>query len=603
MLSDMTAALERKMKELPDAPGVYQFLDSRQRVIYVGKAKSLRKRVGSYFTTRTDSSERLTRLVAEIRDVDWLLTANEIEALVLENSLIKKNKPRYNVNLRDDKNFLHVRITTSDPFPGVELVRRPKRDDDAYFGPFVPASAARKTVRLLAQHFGIRSCRGPIETKDHRGCLYWHIDQCLAPCAGFVTREEYGGAVKDALSFLRGNDKELRGRLEEKMRAASGAEEYERAAHYRDLLAMLSRGRERQIAATTGLEEQDAWGLHREGARAFLVVAFVRDGVVRGRREFALPDVGDVETTSLLGDAVRLFYHDAGFVPIEILLPEAVDQDELTTEWLRSLAGRAVKLFVPQRGEKVERLDWARENARQGFELRFARGEAARESVAELADALEFPGSPERIECFDISNVQGSDIVASMVVFIGGEPARREYRKFKVRSVIGAPDDFKSMREVVARRYRRLLSEDRDLPDLVVVDGGKGQLSAAAEALAELELDDLPLISLAKREELIYKRGEDEPIRLDRSHPGLQLIQRLRDEAHRFAVNFHRQQRRERTISSALDAVPGVGPARRRLLLREFGSVDGVKAAPDARLIDVVGERVARSIRLALGSG
>jgi excinuclease ABC subunit C len=260
-----------------------------------------------------------------------------------------------------------------------------------------------------------------------------------------------------------------------------------------------------------------------------------------------------------------------------------------------------VRLAVPARGEKAERVAWCAENARQGFELRFARGEAAREAAGDLADALDLPGAPERIECFDISNVQGSDIVASLVVFAGGEPSRRDYRKYKIRGVAGGPDDFKSMREVVLRRYRRLLSEDRDLPDLVVVDGGKGQLSAAASALAELELDDLPLISLAKREELIFRRGEAEPLRLERGHPGLQLLQRLRDEAHRFAVSFHRQQRRERHLTSALDAVPGVGPARRKLLLREFGSVEGVRAAPDERLVSVVGEKVARSLRLVLG--
>lgn len=593
--------LERKLRDLPDGPGVYSFLDGRKRVAYVGKAKSLRKRVSSYFTARAQGSERLRRLVAEIRDVEWLVTGSEIEALVLENSLIKKSRPRYNINLRDDKNFLHVRVTTSDPVPGIELVRRPRRDEDVYFGPFVPASAARKTMRLLAQHFGIRSCRGPIETKDHRGCLYWHIGQCLGPCAGFCTREEYDAAVKDALSFLRGNEKELRSRLDERMKASSDKEDFERAAHYRDLLRLLDRGRERQIVASTGLEQQDAWGLHREGGRAFLVVGFVRDGLVRGRREFALRDVIDIDDEALMGDAVRQYYLDAGFFPDEILLPCDIDEAELTAEWLRGVAGRPVRLVVPQRGDKLDRVAWVRENARVGFELRFARGEAAREAVAELADALDLPAAPERIECFDVSNVQGSDIVASMVVFAGGEPARRQYRKFKIRGVAGAPDDLESMREVISRRYRRVLAEGLEMPDLVVVDGGLGQLGAAEGALAALDLDDLPLASIAKREELLYRRGDSEPVRLERSDPALQLVQRLRDEAHRFAVSFHRQQRRDRTIASALDAVPGVGPATRRKLLREFGSVEAIKAAPDERVAALVGEKLARSIRLTLG--
>ena len=597
----MIPALLAKLRDVPDVPGVYSFLDSRSRVIYVGKAKSLKKRVGSYFDARADMAERTRALVGEIRDVEWLVVANEVEALVLENSLIKKSKPRYNVRLRDDKNFPYIRLVTSDRVPWMEIVRRPRRDDDAYFGPFLPASTARKTMRLLAQHFGVRSCKGPIEDKDHRGCLYFHIDQCLAPCAKQCTDEQYGSAVQDAAAFLKGHDRPLRERLEKRMRDEATGENFERAAHYRDLLRMLEKRAEPQRVASTGLEQQDAWGLRREGGNAFLVVAFVREGLLRGRREFALRDTAELPDAQLLGDAVRQYYHDAAFFPDEVLLPSAIDDEDVTAQWLRTIAGRAVRLVVPQRGDKAERVAWAMENARQAFELKFARGDVAREAVERLGELLEIEGSPERIECFDISNVQGSDVVASMVSFVNGEPSKRDYRKFKVRTVEGLPDDFASMREVVSRRYRRLLEEGRDLPDLVIVDGGKGQLSSAGEALDELGLNDLPLASIAKREELLYKRGWDEPLRLDRADPALQLVQRLRDEAHRFAVTFHRARRKERTIASALDAVPGIGTKRRRQLLREFGSVDGVRSASDEQLAAAVGEKVARSIRLVLG--
>jgi excinuclease ABC subunit C len=593
--------LSAKLADLPDEPGVYRFLDGRGRVIYVGKAKSLRKRVSSYFQAKSGLHERTRALVAEIRDVDWLLTATEVEALVLENSLIKKSRPRFNVNLRDDKNFPHLRLTTSEAWPRVDVVRRPRRDEDLYFGPYVPASRARKTMRLLAQHFGIRSCKGDIEQKDHRACLYWHVDQCLAPCAGLCTKEEYDAAVRDATLFLRGHVKPLRERLVERMRAAADRRAFERAAHYRDLVRMLDDSRQPQRMASTGLEQQDAWGMHRSADRAFLVVGFVREGQLRGRREFSLRGVGAVPDDELLGNALRQYYHDAGLLPDEVLLPGPVDEPELMQEWLRAQAGRAVRLHVPRRGPKAERVRWASENARGAHELKLSRGEAAREGLDELAETLDLPAPPERIECFDVSNIQGADVVASLVVFVDGEPARREYRTYGVRTVEGAPDDFASMEEVVSRRYRRLVAEGRDLPDLVVVDGGVGQLGSAARALDALELSDLPLASIAKREELIHLRGRDRPVRLSRRSPALQLVQRLRDEAHRTAVGFHRRRRSARTLTSELDAVPGIGPARRRRLLRTFGSVEGVRTAGRQALEEVVGPKVARQLVVWLG--
>jgi excinuclease ABC subunit C len=598
----VSSPLRDKVADLPDGPGVYLFQDTRGKVIYVGKAKSLRKRVGSYLQSRANLPERTRSLVGEAADVEWLVTATEVEALVLENSLIKKNRPRYNVNLRDDKNFPHVRITTSEPCPRMEIARRARRDGDSYFGPFVPASTARRTMRLLGQHFGIRACKGPIEDKDHRACLYFHINQCLAPCTDACSPEEYDAAVEDALLFLRGHDEPLRRALEEKMRDASGKEAFERAAHYRDLLRMLEKRREPQRIASTGLEQQDAWGVHREVDRAMLVVGLVRDGVLRGRREFPIREAAGRDDAELLGDAVRQYYHGETWLPEEVLLPGRIDDAELTEVWLREQAGRAIRLHVPQRGAKADRVRWAGQNARVAFELKFARGEAAREAADELAEALELPGPAERIECVDISNMQGSDVVASLVVFVSGQPARREYRTFKVKGLSGQPDDYRSMAEVVDRRYRRLLTEGRELPDLLVVDGGKGQLGAAVRALDLLELGDLPAIGIAKKEELLHRRKGGEPLRLPRSSAALQLVQRIRDEAHRVAVTFHRSARSRRTVQSELDAVPGVGPARRRQLLRAFGSVDGVRSASLEALTEVVGPRLARRVKAHLPS-
>ncbi|MEM7245059.1 MAG: excinuclease ABC subunit UvrC [Acidobacteriota bacterium] len=600
MLADRPE-LAKKLQDLPEEPGVYLWKSKKSEVLYVGKAKSLKPRVLSYLRGG-DQVYRIQRMVAEAVDVDWLVTGTEVEALVLENSLIKQNKPRYNINLRDDKNFPHLRLTTGEKWPLVDLVRGPKDDGNLYFGPYAPAAKARKTLRLLAQHFGIRSCKGPIEEKDHRACLYYHLDQCLAPCAKHCTKEEYDGAVKDATLFLRGQVAPLQERLKEKMKRASESEAYERAAHYRDLIRMLEESRQPQRIASMKLADQDAWALHREGDAACLVVGLVREGLVRGHREFTLKNLGDRGEPEILGECLRQYYHGQTSWPDELLLPGPIDQDELTASFLAESAGRKIALVQPRRGAKLERVQWAQQVAASRFAVRVGRGAPAREALVDLAEALALSEPPERIECFDISNLQGSEIVASMVCFLGGEPSKKDYRTFKVRTVTGGPDDFASMREVVGRRYRRQLSEDRELPDLVIIDGGRGQLGAAAAARDEQELEGLPLISLAKKEELIFRRDEVEPLRLDRHSPALRLVQRLRDEAHRTAVGFHRRARKRRIVSSALDAVPGVGPTRRKALLRRFGSVDGIKAASLAELEDAVGPALARKLRQHLGA-
>jgi excinuclease ABC subunit C len=592
--------LQQKVSSLPDAPGVYQFMNEKGRVIYIGKAKSLRKRVSSYFRKTQHESERTRRLVEEIRDLDVLLTKTEVEALILEQSLVRKTKPRWNVLLRDDKSHLYLHLTTTDPFPGLYLVRRPRKDGDRYFGPFLPPSAARKTLRLLTKNFQLRVCQGDVKQQNYRACLYYQIHQCLAPCVDMVPEEEYAGAVKNAIQFLEGRDRELLRDLGEKMEAASAGERYERAAYYRDLIRMVERLWEKQRIASTSLEDQDVFGLHREGPKAVLHVWNVRRGVVQGRGEFAwenLLDLGDAELVSM---AVGQYYTRIEVVPAEVVLPLEPPDRELLEAWLGEKRDGKVRIVRPQRGSKRDRLELVMGDAKLGFEKRFR---WTARPVEELQEALGLPAPPKRIEAFDISNIQGADVVASMVSFRGGKPRKSEYRKYRIRTVEGLPDDFASMAEVVGRRYRRVLQEGGKLPDLILIDGGKGQLSSAVRTLEELGQPEQPIASLAKEEELLFVRDRDEPVRLPRDSAALQLVQRVRDEAHRVAVTFHRKRRSQRALTSVLEHIPGIGPKRSKELLRRFGSIKGIQEASREELTDAVGAKAAAAIIESLRGG
>jgi len=582
--------LRRKVEALPDRPGVYQFKDERGKVLYIGKAKSLRKRVSHYFQASRADSERISRMVGQVRDLDILLCETEVEALILENSLVKTAKPPFNVLLRDDKNHLYLKITASDPWPGLDLSRRPERDGDRYFGPFIPASAARKTMRLLAKNFQLRVCKGDVKEQNYRACLYYQIHQCLAPCVDLVTQEEYAAAVGHAIQFLEGRDRELLAGLRAGMERASAEERFERAAWYRDLVRMVERMWDKQRVASTGLEEQDVFGLHREGGRAVLHVWNVRRGLVRGRREYAWDNLRDVADAEFLAMATAQYYASNEVVPAEVVVPLEMEDAPLVEEWLTERRGRKVRVRVPRRGKLRDRLRLVEGDAKLGFDKRFR---WTARPLEELQEALGLPRRPSRIEAFDISNIQGSDVVASMVCFVEGKPRKSDYRKFNIRTVEGLPDDFASMAEVVSRRYRRVCEEGSGLPDLVLIDGGKGQLGAAARALGELGLEGQPLASLAKEEELLHLPGRPDPVRLPRDSAALQLVQRVRDEAHRFAVTFHRQRRRRRTMASVLEHAPGIGPKRRKALLKTFGSLKGVIGASREDLAGVVGPATA----------
>jgi excinuclease ABC subunit C len=587
------ATLRDKLDALPERPGVYVYRNAAKSILYVGKAKSLRSRVRSYFQPGAQHAPRTAQLVTEIADLELIVVDTEMEALILEANLIKRHRPPFNVILRDDKNFPYLKLSLADAFPRVSLVRAARLDKNAYFGPFIPSSVARRSLKMIPRFFRVATCNEVFDGK-RRPCLYYHLDQCLAPCAGKTTPEEYGRAVADTKLFLEGRDRDLGASLAEQMKEASDAKEYERAARFRDTLRTVEKLAVRQNILSAGLEDQDYLAHHAAGRELALQVFEMRAGKIQARREFTFDDL-DFEPGAFYAQVLLQLYGEAA-PPPEIFLAAMPADAELISGWLAQRRGGKVTLRVPERGTKRRFLALVEKNAALAFEARFrARHSHGVEVLEALAEAIGLPEPPYRIECFDISNIQGADSVASMVVWEGGKPKKADYRIFNIKSVTG-PDDFASMAEAVTRRYRRVIAEGRRLPDLVLIDGGTGQLGAAVRALAVEGLPTLTVISLAKREEEIFLQGQGEPIRLDRASPALHLLQRIRDEAHRFGLARHRAKRARRTLTTALLDIPGVGPATAKKLLREFGSVDGVRKAGVEALAAVAGEKVARSI-------
>ena len=590
-----------KIDDLPEAPGVYLYRDAAGKLIYVGKAKSLKSRVRSYFQeSSSGQAPKTDALLSDIHDLEYIVTRTEVEALILENNLIKEERPLYNIRLRDDKNFPYLKLTATERYPRVVLVRRARLDGNAYFGPYLPASAARRTIQMVARHFKVATCY--LENMDGtrpRPCLLYQLNQCLGPCAGLVGDEEYAQAVHDARLFLEGRARDLLKVLREKMAAAAADERFETAAHYRDLIRVVERASERQVIASVGLEEQDYVAFAREGSVASVQVFQMREGHVRSRRELSFEGVrgGDAE---FLASCLTRYYETVDYIPGTIYVALEPDSPGVLEEWLAARKGSPVTIAVPKRGERRRFLDTVGKNARISFEQMFRAPHTHGVEILEgLQEALGLDEPPHRIECFDISHIQGSDQVASLVVWEAGRPKRSDYRRFKVKTVAGS-DDFAAMAEVVGRRYARLLREGRALPDLVLIDGGKGQLSSAAAVLESLGLGHLQVASIAKREEEIFLDGRDGPIRIPRDSPILHLVQRIRDEAHRFAVTYHRARRARRTITTELLTIEGVGPRRARLLLSRFGSVQGVRDATVEALASAVGPRLARRIKTRL---
>ncbi|HEX7708433.1 MAG TPA: excinuclease ABC subunit UvrC [Thermoanaerobaculia bacterium] len=590
--------LKQRLQEIPDRPGVYLHKNAEGAVIYVGKARNLRNRVGSYISGKGARDSKTMSLIAEIDSIDFVSTNNELEAILLENGLIKTHQPRYNILLRDDKSYPYIKVTASEDYPRVVFTRRvDRRKGDLYFGPFF-AGTARRILKLIADQFKLRSCDLDIfEGRNAlpRPCLYYDMHQCLGPCVvGLTTTDAYREMVDDVVLFLSGKSKELQERLRVRMYKAAEQESFEVATYYRDLIRTVERIQAEQQVASADDEEADVWGLHEAGGDVAVQLFVIRDGHVVDRRELFWEKVPGYQPSHFLSEVLQRYYQDNLFIPPEILLPFDPEEEELIASWLATQAGRKIQLRVPQRGRGVDRLELANRNATLAHESRFRKSRQDRLQIAagRLAAILGWPDRElQRIESFDISNIQGSDSVAGMVVLDRGRFDKNQYRVFNIRTVVGA-DDFRSMAEAVDRRYRRLLEEEKALPDLILIDGGRGQLNAALAALKQLGIDEIPIAGLAKREEEIYVPDREEPIRLEKRDPALHLLQMVRDETHRFAVSSHRKRRSKRTLHSELDDLPGIGEKRKRVLLERFGSVSAIRQASAQDLVNVLGRKV-----------
>lgn len=591
--------LQLKLDHLPSDPGVYIYKNAQGKIIYVGKARSLRSRVRSYFQESRPLDLKTQHLVSEIADLEYIVTDSEVEALILESTLVKKHQPRYNINLKDDKSFPYLKLTVAEAYPRIFITRRVRKDGSLYFGPFLPAGYARQTIKLVNKYFKLRTCNLEINGSLPRPCLDYQMKRCLGPCvAGLCTREEYQRAVDDVRLLLSGKTEELIRLLDRRMKDASDAMHYEAAAVYRDWIAMVRDISERQKMVLEGRDDGDVFGYHQEGSQLVLEIFAMRGGRVVGRREFYWEDLMSFDPGEFLSETLPQYYLQDGFIPREIYLPVDIEDSGVLETWLSERKGSRVYIRSPRQGLKSEMLDLVMRNAHMSFDTRFRilkpKGE---ELLKPLQEALGLSALPRRIETFDISHVQGSDTVASMVLCLNGEMKRSGYRKFKIESVKG-PDDFAAMREVVQRHYENLLEEEEgSLPDLILIDGGKGQLSAAVSALRDLGLESQAVAAIAKKEEILFIKGrEDAPVELPRESPALHLIQMMRDEAHRFAVTYHRKRRELRDFNSELMDVPGIGEVRKKVLLRAFGSLERVKQAAFDELAPYVGPKAAAQI-------
>lgn len=609
-----------KAAALPESPGVYLFRDAGGTVLYVGKAGSLRNRVRSYFLESRWMDAKTGSLVREIADLETIVVDNEREALALENNLIKRYHPKFNVLLRDDKTYPYIKLTAADKYPRVYFTRRIKKDGSLYFGPYFPAGLARRILHFVHKRFLVPSCTVDL-TRDHpRPCLQYYIGRCLGPCvAGLTTDERYAEAVRDVKLFLEGRRHDLLKSLEQRMTAASEKELFEQAASYRDLIRTLEDIEERQRIAAAEGDDTDILAYYAEPPLVAANLFHLRGGRIVDRREFYWEDLAEFDPQEFVSSLLTQLYLDAGYLPKSIHVPADFEDRVVLQEMLSERAGHKVEIFTPQRGQKRAILELVENNAKHSFTQRFRVLKPSSKAIGEaVMNALNLPDEPKRIESFDISHLQGTDTVASMVVWENGRMKKSDYRKFIIRGessgngsaqpgtaalpVTGQNDDFASMREAVSRRYRRMQEEQRSMPSLILIDGGIGQLHAAAQALESLQIINQPLAAIAKKEEVLYVYGqEDEPYILDRHSPVLHLIQQIRDETHRFAVTFHRERRGKRQRETALSQIPGVGPRTVHKLLREFGSVAAVRRAGLDGLCKVVSRASAEKILAHLG--
>ena len=611
----LSAELQSKLEHCPEQPGVYLMKGVKGEVLYVGKARVLSDRVRSYFQKSIEHPAKTRLLLNHVTDIETLVTRSELEALILESNLIKRHRPRFNVVLRDDKHFPYLRFPVKDDFPRLSIVRRVQKDGALYYGPYVPTSAMRETLKVIKKVFPLATCEIVIDGKAERACIEFEIKRCMAPCIGNQSKEEYHQIVKQVRMFLEGRDTELLEGLQSEMATAAERQEFEEAARLRDRIYSIERTLEKQRVAQVTFTNQDVMGLARQGKAVDLQMLFVRGGLLIGRKDFFWPESAESSDEELVRSAIEQFYNKEMLPPKELLVPTALTEGPLIESWLSEKKGEAVRVIAPERGAKHELLRLAEENAAAALADHLRDQETDRIAVEELKRLLRLERVPRRIEAFDISNTMGDQSVASMVVWEDGDIKKSDYRKFKIKTVSGA-NDFASMQEVVMRRYRDI--QDLPRPDLVVIDGGIGQLSAAVDGLRQLGVSDLAVIGLAKakperyarerlqkqerKEERIFVPGRKGAVVLAPSSPATHLLQRIRDEAHRFAITYHRKLRGKALVASQLDQIIGVGEIRRNRLLREFGSLDKIAQASDQELREAAGvdAKTAAEIKKAL---
>lgn len=568
--------LLEKVSHLPTTPGVYLWHDKYNRIIYVGKAINLRNRVRSYVRQDANRAPKVTAMMRRAVDVEIIQTKTEMEALILENTLIKEHHPKYNIMLRDDKTYPYIKVAVQEDFPRVYMTRRMERDGAKYFGPFTDVTAVHQVLKLLYLYYPLRTCRS---MKVDRPCLQYHMHYCEAPCVGLVKAEKYRTYIDEVVQLFEGKHTPLLDTIQKKMEDAAEQLEFEQAARYRDQLTSIGKIQEKQRMVTQR-GDLDVLGIAMEGNLACVQLLFIRGGRLLGRENYFVNTEGD-EAEIIMTEFIKQYYGSTTFIPKELLLPMESSEQQLFTEWFTDIKGQNVDISVPQRGYKKDMINMAHENAQTFLNERRRQWQHEIDktggAVKRLAEVLDLPRLPERMECFDISHTQGAETVASMVVFEGGKPAKKEYRRFKLKTTQGKPDDFKSMAEIMERRYGN--ETDWPMPDLIVIDGGKGQLNAALPLIRQVGVVDVPVISLAKRIEEVFVEGKSDSIILSHHTPELQLLQQIRDEAHRFAITYHRKLRGKRNLESILDHIEGIGPKRRQALWKEFGTLEKMKEA------------------------
>jgi len=585
----MTRNLKSKIGKLPKKPGIYFFKNNKGEVIYIGKARSLKDRVRSYFLPTSDA--KIKNILSETEDVDFILTDSAKEAAFLENNFVRQHQPKFNLRLKDDKSFPCLKVTLQEKFPAIYLTRRVEEDGAKYFGPFSPAHQARKTIHLIAKYFGVRTCQEAVPGKRKRACLEYDLKLCSAPCVGYISESDYRESLKNALLFLEGKTEKLLKILKRKMHESATRQEFEQAACWRDLIHTIEEIKERPKLISVGMENKDIFGFSRENGNVALYVFFMRKGKVIESEDIFFQEKEEISEKEILSHYLNKFYKNRKTIPEKILLPFAPAKRDEILKILSNLKGEKIEIIIPLKGKNKKLVDLASSNA----EILLRKKSEGLSPLIEAKKIFNLEAIPERIEGFDISNIGGEESVGSLVVFENGRPQKNDYRKYKIKTVTG-PNDVASLQEVIRRRYTRLLQEKKAFPDLILVDGGKGQLNAARGVLEDLGLGNLPLVSLAKKEEIIFTPSRKKGIRLEKTSPALKLFQNIRNEAHRFALSFHQLRREKRSFESRLDRIPGLGNKRKAALLAKYKDIKEIKKAAPEELVKIIGRKAANTL-------